>query len=117
VTIKRIQVKETKEYYGDFEGSLESIIHSFQANLDAGWEGIESEYEYDGYGGERYKVYYLYKHREENDKEYKKRMKLLETEKQQKEKAKAQKLEKLKKELSSLSKEEKEQLGLIGDNK
>ena len=116
MTIKRIQVKETERYYGDFEGSLESIIYSLQADLDAGWEGLESDYEYD-YGNEKYTVYYLYKHREENDKEYKKRMKLLETEKQQKEKAKAQKLEKLKKELSSLSKEEKEQLGLIGDNK
>jgi hypothetical protein len=113
MTIKRIQVKETERYYGNFEGSLESIIYSLQADLDAGWEGLESDYEYD-YGNA---VYYLYKHREENDKEYKKRMKLLETEKQQKEKAKAIKLEKLKKELSSLSKEEKEQLGLIGDNK
>lgn len=116
MTIKRIQVKETERYYGDFEGSLESIIYSLQADLDAGWEGLGSDYEY-GYGNEKYTVYYLYKHREENDKEYKKRMKLLETEKQQKEKAKAQKLEKLKKELSSLSKEEKEQLGLIGENK
>ena len=113
MTIKRITVKETEHYYGNFEGSLESIIGSLQADLDAGWEGIIAEsYGYDG-GVE----YYLYKHREETDKEYGIRMKLLEKEKEQKEKAKIQKLEKLKKELSSLSKAEKEQLGLIGDDK
>ena len=43
----RIQVKETEKYYGDFEGSLESIISSLQSELDAGWEGIETEYERD----------------------------------------------------------------------
>jgi hypothetical protein len=108
MTIKRIQVKETQGYWGDFEGTLESIIVALQAELDAGWEGIIAEsYGYDG-GVE----YYLYKHREETDKEYNKRVKQIEKEKEQKEKAKAQKLEKLKKELSSLSKEEKEQLGL-----
>jgi hypothetical protein len=112
MTIKRIQVKETEQYWGDFQGTLESLIAALQAELDDGWAGLE-------YYCESYDdgAYYLYKFREENDKEYNKRMKLLETEKQQKEKAKAQKLEKLKKELSSLSKEEKEQLGLIGDSK
>jgi len=107
MTIKRIQVKETQRYRRDFEGTLESLITSLQAELDDGWAGLEYDYEpyEDG-------AYYLYKFREENDKEYEKRMKLMEKEKEQKEKAKAQKLEKLKKELSSLSKEEKEQLGL-----
>jgi hypothetical protein len=52
----RIQVKETQRYYGDFEGSLESMIASLQSELDAGWEGIESEYEWD-YGGEKYYLY------------------------------------------------------------
>jgi hypothetical protein len=116
MTIKRIQVRETKQYHGGFEGSLQSIIYSLQADLDAGWEGLESDYDW-VYGGEKYTVYYLYKHREENDKEYEKRMKQLAKEKENKAKVKTQKLEKLKKELSSLSKEEKEQLGLIGDSK
>jgi len=51
---KKIQVKETQKYYGDIDGKLEDIISSLQAELDAGWEGIESEYEWD-YGaiGER----------------------------------------------------------------
>jgi hypothetical protein len=91
----RIQVKETEEYYGDFEGSLESIISQLQSELDAGWEGIEM-------GGDQWsEVPYLYKHREETDKEYEKRMKLLEKEKTDKLKAKERRrkeYEKLKKE-------------------
>ncbi len=100
MTIKRIQVKETQKYYGDFDGTLEDIISSLQSELDAGWEGLESEYEWD-YGGERYIEYYLYKHREETDKEYEKRMKQLEKEKEQELKAKERRrkeYEKLKKE-------------------
>ena len=93
----RIQVKETEKYYGDFEGSLESIISQLQSELDAGWEGIDIEYEsHDGY-----QEYYVYKHREETDKEYEKRMKLLEKEKAEKLKAKERRrkeYEKLKKE-------------------
>ena len=111
MTIKRIKVKETQRYWGDFEGSLESIISSLQAELDAGWEGIESEYEWD-YGGEKYTEYYLYKHREETDKEYEKRMKQLEKEKAEKVKAKERKLKQLKKDLASLTDEEKELLNL-----
>jgi len=111
--IQRIQVMVKDPYYGNFTGTFEDIIKRLQNKMNSGWEGIIAEsYGYDG-GVE----YYLYKHREETDKEYEKRMKLVEKENQQKEKAKAQKLEKLKKELSSLSKEEKEQLGLIGENK
>ena len=93
----RIQVKETKRYWGDFEGSLESIIASLQADLDAGWEGIEDDYEqYSDYPSP-----FLYKHREETDKEYDKRMRLLEKEKSEKLKAKERRrkeYEKLKKE-------------------
>ncbi len=98
---KKIQVKETKRYWGDFEGSLESIISSLQADLDDGWEGIETEYERDYGDCHDHEVFYLYKHREETDKEYEKRMKLLEKEKAEKLKAKERRrkeYEKLKKE-------------------
>ena len=67
---KRIQVKETKEYYGGFEGSLESIITSLQNQLDKGWEGITNQR--DPY--EDYSSPYLYKHREETKDEYQKRI-------------------------------------------
>jgi len=80
--------------------------------LDAGWEGIEIEYERD-YGDCHYqKVPYLYKYREENDKEYNKRMKQLEKEKAEKEKAKERKLQQLKKDLASLSDADKKLLGM-----
>ena len=104
---KRIQVKETQRYWGDLYGTLESIIAALQAELDAGWVGIEYEYEpyEDGH-------YYLYKYREENDKEYNKRMEQLEKEKVEKAKAKERKLEQLKKDLSSLSDADKKLLGL-----
>ena len=98
---KKIQVKETEKYYGDFEGSLESIISQLQSELDAGWEGIETEYERDYGDCHDHEVPYLYKHREETDKEYEKRMKLLEKEKAEKLKAKERRrkeYEKLKKE-------------------
>jgi hypothetical protein len=111
MTIKRIQVKETERYYGDFDGPLESIIGSLQADLDAGWEGLEMEYEYD-YGNETCIVYYLYKHREETDKEYEKRMKQLEKEKANKVKEKERKLQQLRKDLASLSASDKKLLGL-----
>ena len=97
----RIQVKETEKYYGDFDGSLESIISQLQSELDAGWEGIETEYERDYGDCHDHEVPYLYKHREETDKEYDKRMKLLEKEKEEKLKAKERRrkeYEKLKKE-------------------
>lgn len=103
-----VQVKETQTYYGDFYGSLESIIVSLQADLDDGWEGIEAE----SYGYDGVVEYYLYKHREETDKEYEKRIKQLEKEKVEKEKAKQRKLNQLKKDLASLNNEEKEFLGL-----
>jgi hypothetical protein len=102
------QIKETQRYWGDFEGSLESIIASLQKDLDDGWEGIEVEH----YGYDGAVEYYLYKHREENDKEYNKRMKQLEKEKEEKAKAKERKLEKLKKDLASLSDADKKLLGM-----
>ena len=107
---KKIQVKETKQYWGDFDGSLESIIATLQKELDDGWEGIESEYVWDY--GEKSIVYYIYKHREETDKEYDKRMKLLEKEKAEKVKAQERKLKQLKKDLDSLSDVDKKLLGL-----
>jgi len=111
MTIKRIKVRETKRYYGDFDGPLESIIASLQGDLDAGWEGLESDYE-QHYGGEKYTIYNLYKFREENDQEYEKRVKRLEKEKAEKEKAKERKLQQLKKDLASLSDADKKLLGL-----
>jgi hypothetical protein len=60
------------------------------------WEGIEIEYDY-----ENGNSYQLYKHCEETDKEYDKRMRLLEKEKSEKLKAKERRrkeYEKLKKE-------------------
>ena len=111
MTIKRIQVKETQKYYGDFDGTLESIIAALQAELDSGWEGIESDWDWD-YGGEKYIEYYLYKHREETDKEYEKRVKQLEKEKAEKAKAKERKLQQLKKDLANLTDAELKQLGV-----
>ena len=97
----RIQVKETEKYYGDFEGSRESIISQLQSKLDDGWEGIVTEYERDYGDCHDHEVPYLYKHREETDKEYEKRMKLLEKEKAEKLKAK----ERRRKEYENLKKE------------
>ena len=111
MTNNKIQVKETKRYWEDFEGSLESIIASLQVDLDEGWQGIESDYEY-GYYGEKSISYNLYKHREETDKEYDKRMKLLEKEKAEKVKAKERHLKQLKKDLASLSDTDRKHLGL-----
>jgi len=111
MTIKRIQVKETKRYCGDFDGKLEDIIAYLQVKLDAGWEGLEGEYEWD-YGGERYIEYYLYKFREETDKEYEKRVKQLEKEKAEKAKAKERKFQQLKKDLANLTEDELKQLGV-----
>ena len=93
----RIQVRETERYYENLEGPLTEIITSLQNAIDDGWEGLEQEYE-------RYEDYtspYLYKHREENDKEYAKRMKKMEKQKEQEIKAKEkrrQDYERLKKE-------------------
>ena len=108
----RIQVKETERYWGDFEGSFESIISSLESKLDDGWEGIETDYERDYGDCDTHEVYYLYKHREETDKEYDKRMKLLEKEKAEKVKAKERKLKQLKKDLASLSDTDRKHLGL-----
>jgi hypothetical protein len=107
MTEPRINVKKTKKYWGDFSGTLESIIASLQGELDAGWVGLEYNFEpyEDG-------TYYLYKFREETDKEYERRMKQLEKEKADKVKAKERKLQQLKKDLASLSADDKKFLGL-----
>jgi hypothetical protein len=112
MTINKIKVKETTRYWGDFDCSLESIIASLQADLDEGWEGIETKYERDYGDCDPHKVYYLYKHREETEKEYDKRMKQLEKEKAEKVKAKERHLKQLKKDLASLSDADKKLLGL-----
>ena len=93
----RIQVKETKQYWGGFEGPLVDTISKLQSALDEGWEGIDMEYDY----YDEYQEYYLYKHRLETDKEYAKRMKELEKKKAAELKAKERRrkeYEKLKKE-------------------
>jgi len=99
MTIKRIIVKETEEFCMEqLEGKLEDVIAILQDwKNEGGWEGIEI-----GYGRwDDSDVYFLYKHREETDKEYEKRMKQLEKEKEQELKAKERRrkeYEKLKKE-------------------
>ena len=98
---ERIQVKETKRYWGDFEGSLESIISDLQSALNNGWEGIDIEYERDYGDCHDHEVPYLYKHRPETVKEYAKRMRELEKLKENDLKAKERRrkeYEKLKKE-------------------
>ena len=115
MTIKRIKVKETAEIdASNFTGKLEHIIAQLQDWMNEGeWEGIEEYYD-GGYdlSSPIVECYCLYKIREENDKEYKKRMKQLEKEKAEKAKAKERKLEKLKKDLASLSDADKKLLGL-----
>lgn len=102
MTIKRIIVKETEEVCMEqLEGKLEDVIAILQDwKNEGGWEGIEV-----GYGGwDDSDVYFLYKHREETDKEYEKRMKQLKKEKEQELKAKERRrkeYEKLKKEFGN----------------
>jgi len=94
----RIQVRETTSVDSYiFEGKLEEIIEMLQDWKEEGkWEGIEVDYGYED-GND----YQLYKHREETDKEYDKRMRLLEKEKSEKLKAK----ERRRKEYEKLRKE------------
>jgi hypothetical protein len=104
----RIKVKETTRYW-DEEGSLEKIISSLQSYLEKGWEGLEIEYERDYGDCDAHRVPYLYKYREETDKEYEKRVEQLEKVKTE---AKKNKLQQLKKDLDSLSAADKKLLGL-----
>ena len=102
---KRIQIEETVKYLGDFYGPLEHIISDLQSRLDEGWEGMTVEYERDYYECDDHKVYYLYRHRPETDKEYEKRMKELEKKKEEELKAKERRreeYEKLKKEFGDV---------------
>jgi hypothetical protein len=95
---ERILVKQTKRYWGDFEGPLESIISSLQSELDEGWEGIEEGWE-SAYSTN--KEYYLYSHRLETDLEYANRMKELEKKKAQAKKQRRKEYEKLKEEFGN----------------
>jgi hypothetical protein len=101
MTKNKIQVKERYRIYNDFfEGKLEDLIASFQSEFNDGWVGIEEDYE----EYEDNPCYYLYRYREETDKEYEKRMRQLEKEKQDKLKAKERRrkeYEKLKKEFEN----------------
>jgi hypothetical protein len=108
MTINKIKVKETTSIDSySFEGKLEEIIEMLQDWENEGeWEGIEIDYYEEGNN------YQLYKHREETDKEYDKRMKLLEKEKAEKVKAKERHLKQLKKDLASLSDTDRKLLGL-----
>jgi len=108
MTINKIKVKETTSIDSySFEGKLEEIIEMLQDWKNEGeWEGIEIDYYEEGNN------YQLYKHREETDKEYDKRMKLLEKEKAEKVKAKERHLKQLKKDLASLSDTDRKHLGL-----
>jgi hypothetical protein len=108
MTIKRIKVKETTKVWFEFEGTIEEIFFNLQESKEKGYDGIEAVTR--GYDGAV--DYYLYKFREETDKEYEKRMKLLEKEKADKAKAKERKLKQLRKDLASLSGADKELLGL-----
>ncbi len=108
MTINKIKVKETTSIDSySFEGKLEEIIEMLQDWKNEGeWEGIEIDYYEEGNN------YQLYKHREETDKEYEKRMKQLEKEKAEKAKAKERKLQQLKKDLANLTEDELKQLGV-----
>ena len=99
--------KETAIIDAPFTGKFEDIISQLQDWKNEGeWEGI------DFYGYEDGNDYQLYKHREETDKEYDKRMKQLEKEKAEEVKAKERKLKQLKKDLASLSDTDRKHLGL-----
>ena len=88
--------KETAIIDAPFTGKFEDIISQLQDFKNEGkWEGIELDEYYESCS------YQLYKHREETDKEYDKRMKLLEKEKAEKVKAK----ERRRKEYEKLRKE------------
>ena len=105
----RIQVRETKSIDSySFDGNLEDIIEMLQDWKNEGyWEGIEIEYDY-----ENGNSYQLYKHCEETDKEYDKRMRVIEKQKAEEVKAKERKLKQLKKDLASLSDTDRKHLGL-----
>ena len=105
MTKKLIKETTSVECYS-FEGKLEEIIEMLQDWKEAGWEGI------DFYGYVDGNDYQLYKHREETDKEYDKRMRVIEKQKAEEVKAKERKLKQLKKDLASLSDTDRKHLGL-----
>ena len=116
----RIKVKVTKEYaWEDCTGDFDTVISHIE-DLKDEWWGIEA---YTGGGyvvhSPTYTAFRLYKFREENDEEYKDRMRRLEYENKQKLKEekrklkeKKERLKQLKKEISSLNDDDKKLLGL-----
>lgn len=74
---EKIKIKETKKVDFDyFEGSFESIKASIDGLIEDGWEGIAVDYDYDSpYSNHLSPYYEAYRHREETDKEYEKRVK------------------------------------------
>ena len=120
MTEPRINVKVTKSFnWEGFNGDFDSIISQIQ-DLKDEWVGVEA-YTDGGYDihSPVYTAFRLYKFREENDKEYKDRMKRLEydnkvklREEKRKLKEKKERLKQLKKEISSLSEDDKKLLGL-----
>ena len=120
MTEPRIKVKVTKEYaWEDCTGDFDSVISHIQ-DLKDEWVGIEAYTDggYDMYSP-TYTAFRLYKFREENDKEYKDRMRRLECENKEKLREEKRKLKEkkerftqLKKEISSLNDDDKKLLGL-----
>jgi hypothetical protein len=116
----RIKVKVTQGFSWDnYTGEFDSVISLIQ-DLKDEWVGIEA-YTDGGYDihSSVYTAFRLYKFREENDKEYKERMRRLEYENKQKLreekrklKEKKERFKQLKKEISSLSDDDKKLLGL-----
>ena len=113
MTEPRINVKVTKSFnWEEFSGDFDSIISQIQ-DLKDEWVGVEA-YTSAGYDIQSpvRTAFRLYKFREENDKEYKDRMKSLEYVNKAKLKQKRERLKQLKKEISSLSDDDKKLLGL-----
>jgi hypothetical protein len=101
---ERIKVKDIERIYEDyFEGPIDKVIADLQRHKELGWEGIMLSYDYEN------TCYYLFRHREENDKEYNARLKRLEKDKELKEKQKQKRFkeyQKLHKEFGDLKVDE-----------
>lgn len=110
----RIKVIEFSLHPLDFEGSLVSLMNDLKEFMSEGWEGIDSDYEYNYGDSQSHRVYKLYKFREENDKEYALRIKKLDAEEAVKQaaKEKKEKLQQIREKLLTLSEEELKLLGL-----
>jgi len=100
MTTERIRVSSSKRYDLD-DDTLENIIASLKKELDAGWENLSTDYDYDPISGNRSIVYVLYKYREETDSEYEARMKELEDKNRREKESRRLQYEKLKLEFSN----------------